>query len=425
MGASASTYFNPVPLFILFREAIEASIVVSILLTFVNRSNPALKGQGVIAWVASAFITYLSFAMLRYKGWEDKWARKLTGQKTLEMSAQSFSSPAVTNGVLVSNDAPIAKLDDACCNIELGQDAVHVSQVDSELGIIKVNPSPSSHLQSPPASALPGDETKLDRDALCCHEETVAQIDEPAMKVTDAATELVVLPDTADIFDAQKSDYSCQRSWVSRLREGKGFFGHYSLFFTSFFTILREGVESVVFLFGIGNAAPESIPISGAVGTICGMSVGFVLYFSGKQVKDIKWLLYIFATVLFFIAAGSCENGADWLMQAGFSDGDEGPVSKVADPNDGYLYLKTTSQPWWQTPMWDISGSPCCGDTDQENRFLSMCKTLFGYNAKPCFIDALFYLVYWLVVLCLGLYKWHDGSLSDADYKYKRMLRKQ
>ncbi len=44
--SSASTYFNPIPLFILFREAIEASIVVSVLLTFVNRSgNPALKKQ--------------------------------------------------------------------------------------------------------------------------------------------------------------------------------------------------------------------------------------------------------------------------------------------------------------------------------------------------------------------------------------------
>jgi len=113
------------------------------------------------------------------------------------------------------------------------------------------------------------------------------------------------------------------------------------------------------------------------------------------------------------------------LQQAGFSDGDEGPVSMVADPNDGYLYLKTTAQPWWQAPMWDLSGSPCCGDTDQENRFLSMCKTLFGYNAKPCFIDALFYLIYWLLVLCLGLYKWYNGTLSDADYKHKRMLRKQ
>jgi high-affinity Fe2+/Pb2+ permease len=40
-------YFNPIPLFILFREAIEASIVVSVLLTFINKINlPQLKKQG-------------------------------------------------------------------------------------------------------------------------------------------------------------------------------------------------------------------------------------------------------------------------------------------------------------------------------------------------------------------------------------------
>ena len=33
--------------------------------------------KGVVAWVASIFIMFLAFAMLRYKGWEDKWARKL------------------------------------------------------------------------------------------------------------------------------------------------------------------------------------------------------------------------------------------------------------------------------------------------------------------------------------------------------------
>lgn len=36
------------------------------------------------------------------------------------------------------------------------------------------------------------------------------------------------------------------------------------------------------------------------------------------QIKDIKWLLFTFAAVLFFIAAGSCELGAESLMYAGF-----------------------------------------------------------------------------------------------------------
>lgn len=45
---SSSQYFNPIPLFILFREAIEASIVVAVLLTFLSRASPSLKKHGEV-----------------------------------------------------------------------------------------------------------------------------------------------------------------------------------------------------------------------------------------------------------------------------------------------------------------------------------------------------------------------------------------
>lgn len=60
-------------------------------------------------------------------------------------------------------------------------------------------------------------------------------------------------------------------------------------------------------------------------------------------------------------------------IQSGFSDGDEGPMGgAVVVVNDGYTYVMTPQQPWWQQSMWDLSG--CCGDTDEQNRFLSLMK---------------------------------------------------
>jgi hypothetical protein len=166
---------------------------------------------------------------------------------------------------------------------DLGKDGGHVSQVDPELGIIRASslpPSRSAHYSNASFSKtniVSGSDQKLGTDVLCNQEEAAAKFDEPVKAMGSKEGGPAV-------FDTSNITHDPQRSWVSRLREGKGFFAHYSLFFTSFFTILREGVESVVFLFGIGNAAPESIPISGAVGIICGISVGFLLYFSGKQV---------------------------------------------------------------------------------------------------------------------------------------------
>jgi len=178
-----------------------------------------------------------------------------------------------------------------------------------------------------------------------------------------------------------------------------------------------------------------------------------------------RYLLFFFAVVLFFIAAGATSNGAHLLMQGGmfgsyyipaypevdpntgaisntlyggegqppapsadalaaggFNDGDEVTVV-ISNTDDGYYYHLTTSQPWWQRPLWDIC--TCCSDIDTENYFLSLCSTLFGYRCAPCFIDAFFYLFYWFFVVALGLYKYYRRRLLDADWKHTRMLKQQ
>jgi hypothetical protein len=56
--------------------------IIFITLFYVARDN-AFNGpnksifQGSVAWFAGILISFLAFAMLRYKGWEDKIARKL------------------------------------------------------------------------------------------------------------------------------------------------------------------------------------------------------------------------------------------------------------------------------------------------------------------------------------------------------------
>jgi hypothetical protein len=49
-------YFSIIALFIIFRETIEASIIVSVLLQFLHRSFPVLKRQGVFACSPYSFL---------------------------------------------------------------------------------------------------------------------------------------------------------------------------------------------------------------------------------------------------------------------------------------------------------------------------------------------------------------------------------
>ena len=59
----------------------------------------------------------------------------------------------------------------------------------------------------------------------------------------------------------------------------------YQIFILALVTVVREGLETMVFLAGVGNAKPTAIPLPGIVGIICGVLVGVALYYTGKQVR--------------------------------------------------------------------------------------------------------------------------------------------
>jgi high-affinity iron transporter len=54
----------------------------------------------------------------------------------------------------------------------------------------------------------------------------------------------------------------------------------YALFIIAFTAVLREGIESVLFLAGVGVDTPwKAIPLGGIVGAILGLALGYLLFF--------------------------------------------------------------------------------------------------------------------------------------------------
>lgn len=59
----------------------------------------------------------------------------------------------------------------------------------------------------------------------------------------------------------------------------KRFTAKYSLFILSFITVVREGIEGVVFVSGVSFSAPAtSIPLPVVIGLIAGAFIGWVVY---------------------------------------------------------------------------------------------------------------------------------------------------
>ncbi|KAL2645264.1 hypothetical protein R1flu_012851 [Riccia fluitans] len=78
----------------------------------------------------------------------------------------------------------------------------------------------------------------------------------------------------------------------------------YALFLIPFTVVLREGVEAVIFLGGVGlEGSGTAYPLAAITGAICGIAVGVVLYKGGNHVA-FRWFLGASTVLLLLIAAG-------------------------------------------------------------------------------------------------------------------------
>lgn len=143
--------------------------------------------------------------------------------------------------------------------------------------------------------------------------------------------------------------------------------------------ILREGVETFIFLLGAsGNNNWRAIPIPGVLAIAIGLATAYAV-FRGLLQLDIALFFRISTVLLTAFAAGLATQALHELQEAGtFGMYDE----------DKLVLLD-----WWNAPMWNLSG--CCDDG--ENEFFAFLRALFGYQDKPSFIEWATYFFYWLI----------------------------
>ncbi|GMF61655.1 unnamed protein product [[Candida] boidinii] len=83
----------------------------------------------------------------------------------------------------------------------------------------------------------------------------------------------------------------------------------YAMFILPFITCLREGLEAVVFVGGVGIGTPAtSFPIPVICGIIAGIAVGMFMYYGGSAVS-LQIFLCISTGVLYLISAGLFSRG--------------------------------------------------------------------------------------------------------------------
>jgi high-affinity iron transporter len=153
-------------------------------------------------------------------------------------------------------------------------------------------------------------------------------------------------------------------------------FGLFSLVFVA---VLREGIETVIFLGAASLVSTESSLIGAIAGIAAATFLGYAI-FAGSMRINLKRFFNITSILLILFAAGLVAHGVHELQEAGI-------IPTVIEH------------------VWDIN-PPVNADGSypllHEDGYIgSILKGLFGYNGNPSLIEVLSYLGYLLLVFVL------------------------
>lgn len=148
------------------------------------------------------------------------------------------------------------------------------------------------------------------------------------------------------------------------------------LFLVVFFAILREGVETVLFMSAIflRNGDVVSVALSAFGGLFVALGLGYLIFVVEKKL-NLKWFFRTSNVLLILFAAGLMAHGVHELQEAGVV-------------------------PTFIEHVYDMNGV-----FDENSVLGSFAKALFGYNGNPSLIEIVTYVTY-LGAIVVGFGFW-------------------
>ena len=163
------------------------------------------------------------------------------------------------------------------------------------------------------------------------------------------------------------------------------------LFIVVGMAVLREGSETVLFLYAVSASEPSgmsAILLGGLIGVLSGIAVGYTVY-AGLLRVPLRWFFMATGMLVLLLAAGMASQAAHFLIQANL--------------------LPSLATPFWDTsialPVSSVPGM--------------LLHSLVGYDPRPAGMQLIFYIIT-LVIIATGMrlasrsvqFKTHKGHVS-------------
>ena len=161
-----------------------------------------------------------------------------------------------------------------------------------------------------------------------------------------------------------------------------------ALFLIVSLAVLREGAESVLFLYGIAasaGASQSAMLMGGLMGALAGVAVGYGIY-AGLVRLPVRWFFSATSALVLLLAASMASQAAHFLIQADLLPG-------------------------LATPLWDTSAV-----LPEQSAIGMLLHTLIGYDSHPAGMQLVFYIV---AIISIGGGMYFAGSQRQISKHIK------
>ncbi|KAB5583664.1 iron permease FTR1 family protein [Coniochaeta sp. 2T2.1] len=181
--------------------------------------------------------------------------------------------------------------------------------------------------------------------------------------------------------EAPVSTHGSKRTWVKHMAE------KYAMFLLPFITVLREGIEAIVFVAGVSFSAPASaVPLPVVVGLIAGGLVGYLLYKGGSTAR--LQLFLIASTCLLYLVAAGLMSRAVWSFETNaWSKAIGGEADEMGDGPGSYDISNS---------VWHVN---CCGPNTNGGSGWGVFNAILGWTNSATYGSVISYNLYWIAVM--------------------------
>ena len=199
----------------------------------------------------------------------------------------------------------------------------------------------------------------------------------------------------------------------------------YGIFALSFISVFREGIETILFLYGIIIKDGSLNILLSFIGAALGLGLAFMIFVQGKKVP-LKTFFNVTSILLIFVAAGMFTYGIHELESAKVIPYYGGTVTKNTDNivairmnGDSKIFsmkaiadqeMLISKANKWASRVWDLNPSKNANGTypltHDKGAIGGLMKGLFGYNGDPSLIE----LISWILVVSGLGFAWKESA---------------